>query len=192
MDTDKTESKSAEAATRWGLVILAGLAALGALLRMIGTRGAGNLDQTTLLYLGVAGALLLFRHIKTFSMGQLKFELIEKLRERQDKQEERLADIALVLPLLLPNREVKHIRNLWAHTTAGYTGNHDLRTELRRLRTIGLLTMKENRKVAEMKDNAEFDLANYVGLTELGRRWAVRIQEIAGAEQPTQSAKQEV
>jgi hypothetical protein len=192
MDTNKPEPKSTEAATRWGLILLAALAVLGALLRMFGTPNlATHLDQTTLLYLGVAGALLLFRHIKTFSMGQLKFELIEKLRERQDKQEERLADIALVLPLLLPNREVKHIRNLWAHKTAGYTGNHDLRTELRRLRSIGLLTMKENRKVAEMKDNAEFDLANYVGLTELGRRWAVRIQEIAEAEQPTQSAKQE-
>jgi hypothetical protein len=186
MNTNTPESKS-EAATRWGLVILAGLAALGALLRMFSTSAvAVHLDETTLLYLSVAGALLLLRHIKTFSMGQLKFELIEKLRERQDKQEERLADIALILPLLLPDREVKHVRNLWSHTTAGYKGSHALRTELRRLRSIGLLTMKDNRTVAEMKDGADFDLANYVGLTELGRRWAIRIQEIAGAEPPPQ------
>jgi hypothetical protein len=192
MNTNTPEPKSVEDATRWGLVILAGLAVLGALLRVFSSptsAAASHLDQTTLLYLGVAGAFLLFRHIKTFSMGQLKFELIEKLRERQDKQEERLADIALILPLLLPEREVKHVRNLWAHTTAGYKGNHFLRTEVRRLRSIGLLTMKEGRKVSDMKDDAEFDLANYVGLTELGRRWAVRIQEIAGAEAPAQLAQ---
>lgn len=175
---------------RWGLVILAGLAVVGALLRIFGnTTLSSHLDRTTLLYLGVAGAFLLFRHIKTFSMGQLKFELIEKLRERQDKQEERLADIALILPLLLPDREVTHVKNLWAHTTAGYKGNHALRTELRRLRSIGLLAMKENRTVAEMKDGSEFDLASYVDLTELGRRWAVRIHEIAGAEPPPPAAQ---
>lgn len=192
MNTNTPEPKAVEAATRWGLVILAGLAVLGAMFRVFSSpasAAASHLDQTTLLYLGVAGAFLLFRHIKTFSMGQLKFELIEKLRERQDKQEERLADIALILPLLLPDREVKHVRNLWAHATAGYKGNHFLRTELRRLRSIGLLTMKEGRTVAEMKDGAEFDLADYVGLTELGRRWAVRIQEIAGAELPVESAQ---
>ena len=87
-------SDPVEIATRWGLVALASLAAVGALLRTIvpGRLSlAERLDQTTLLYLGVGGALLLLRQVKTFSLGQLKFELIEKIREQQLKQEERLA-----------------------------------------------------------------------------------------------------
>ncbi|HMG37075.1 MAG TPA: hypothetical protein VKM94_24305 [Blastocatellia bacterium] len=191
MDTNTHGQQSVEAPIRWGLVILAGIAALGALLRMFSASSytvSTRLDQTTLLYLGVAGALLLLRQVKTFSLGQFKFELIEKLRERQDKQEERLADIALILPLLLPDREVNHIKKLFAHTTAGYRGSHPLRGELRRLRSMGLLTVKAGRTVADMKDGIEFDLSSYVDLTELGRRWATRIQEIYGTELPTQSA----
>ena len=49
-----------------------------------------RLDKTTLLYLGVAGGLLLLRQVKTFSLGELKLEMIEKLRERQQKQEEKM------------------------------------------------------------------------------------------------------
>ena len=104
-----------EVVTQWGLVALAVIAAIGALLRIFSPAAikvTQGLDQTTLLYLAVAGGLLLFKQIKTFSMGLLKFEMIEKIRDRQDDQEERLADMALILPLLLPQNEVKHIRNL--------------------------------------------------------------------------------
>jgi hypothetical protein len=178
---------SVEVVTRWGLVILALIAAIGALLRMFGPTTnavAQRLDQTTLLYLAVAGALLLLRQIKTFSMGQLKFEMIEKIRERQDRQEERLTDIALILPLLLPEREVKHIKSLSARATAGYQGSHEVRAELRRLAEIGLLSRRPDRRISDMKDGAEFDLADYVGLTDLGRRWAERIREIEATGEP--------
>ena len=189
MNTNTPKQGAVETTTRWGLVLLAGIAAVGALLRMSSSVVATRLDQTTLLYLGVAGVLLLLRQVKTLSMGQVKFELIERLRERQDKQEERLADISLILPLLLAGREVRHVKNLFARTTSGYDGSHSLRSELRRLRSIGLLTMKETRTVGEMKDGARFDLARYVDLTDLGRRWAVRIGEIEGSDPaPTESA----
>ncbi len=175
----KDESASAvEIVTRWGLVILAMMAALGALLRMFSSatsRVAQGLDQTTLLYLAVAGGLLLLREVKTFSFGQLKLERIE---ERQKRQEKRLDDIQLILPLLLPEKEVQHIKNLFTHATAGYRGCHAVRTELRRLASIELLSRKTGQHISEIKDNAEFDLGKYVELTELGRRWAERIQEI--------------
>jgi hypothetical protein len=172
-----------EIVTEWGLVVLAVIAAIGALLRIfspVAISSTQGLDQTTLLYLVVAGGLLLFKQVKTFSMGQLKFEMIEKIRERQDKQEERLADIALILPLLLPENEVKHIKNLFARTTGGYTGSHAVRTELRRLASIGLLSRKTDHSIADMKDNTKLDLGGIVELTDLGRRWAARIQEIEG------------
>ena len=64
------ESRPLEIVTQWGLVLLAVIAAIGALLRIIEpATGAltGRLDERTLLYLGVAGALLLLKQIKTFS-----------------------------------------------------------------------------------------------------------------------------
>jgi hypothetical protein len=182
LEPKKPESTDAvEVATRWGLVALGALAALGALLRVFapGTPSlADRLDQTTLLYLGVAGGLLLLRQVKTFSLGQLKLEMIEKLREQQQKQEEKIADIALILPLLLQDKEVRHIRNLFIGRTERYQGSAALREELRRLRSIGLISTKADRTIADMRDGMVFDLADYVKLTELGRRWAHRIQEI--------------
>jgi hypothetical protein len=172
-----------EVVTQWGLVALAVIAAIGALLRIFSPAAmkvTQGLDQTTLLYLAVAGGLLLFKQVKTFSMGQLKFEMIEKIRDRQDDQEERLADMALILPLLLPQNEVKHIRNLFARTTGGYNGSHAVRTELRRLASIRLLSRKADRSISEMKDDTKFDLGEYVELTDLGRQWAARIQQIEG------------
>lgn len=193
---DPEESRPIEIVTRWGLVLLAIIAAIGALLRIISSMTTDvrqGLDQTTLLYLGVAGALLLLKQIKTFSFGQLKLEMIEKLRERQDRQEKRLTDISLILPLLLPPAEVRHVKNLLARTTGGYHGNHALRTELRRLASIGLLTRKTGKAIGEMKDGVEGDLGELVELTELGRRWALRIQEIeaqeAAEQQETSSSR---
>lgn len=167
--------------TPWGLVVLAALAALGALLRMFAPGTASlleRLDQTTLLYLGVAGGLLLLRQVKTFSLGQLKLEMIEKLREQQQRQEERITDIALILPLLLQNKEVRHVRNLFVGRTEKYQGTGALREELRRLRSIGLISKKPDRNIGDLRDGMMFDLADFVELTELGRRWAHRIQEI--------------
>ena len=184
--TNSEGNETVEAVTRWGLVTLAALAALGALLRMFAagnTPIAERLDQTTLLYLGVAGGLLLLRQVKTFSLGQLKLEMIEKLREQQQKTQERLDDIALILPLLLPDREVRHIHNLFHRHTDAYHGGGPLRDEIRRLRSMGLVVKKSNRNVGEMRDGLAIDLADYVELTDLGRRWASRIQEINSAEQ---------
>jgi hypothetical protein len=182
IEQKKPESTdTVEVATRFGLVALAVLAALGALLRVFapGTPSLPErLDEITLLYLGVAGGLLLLRHVKTFSVGQLKLEMIEKLREQQQKQGEKIADIALILPLLLQDKEVRHIRNLFVRQTERYQGSGTLREELRRLRSIGLISKKPDRNIGDMRDGILFDLADYVELTELGQRWAHRIQEI--------------
>jgi hypothetical protein len=188
-ESEDESASPVEIVTRWGLVVLAVIATIGALLRIFSPTTISvtqGLDQTTLLYLAVAGGLLLFRQIKTFSLGQLKLEMIEKIRERQDRQEERLDDIHLILPLLLPDNEVKHIKKLFARATSGYRGSHPLRTEIRRLASIGLLSRKVGRSIAEMKDGADFDLEEYVELTKLGRQWAVRLQDIeATAEKAT-------
>jgi hypothetical protein len=177
--TESTDT--VEVVTRWGLVALAVLAALGALLRIVApgtTSLPERLDQTTLLYLGIAGVLLLLRQVKTFSLGQLKLEMIEKLREQQLKQEEKIADIELILPLLLHDKEVRHIRNLFVGQTEQYQGSGALRVELRRLVSIGLISKEAGRNIGDMRDGLVFNLAKYVELTKLGRYWADRIQQI--------------
>jgi hypothetical protein len=182
VEPKKPESTNAvEVATRWGLVVLAAFAALGALLRMFApgtTYLPERQDQTTLLYLGVAGGLLLLRQVKTFSLGQIKLEMIEKLREQQQKQEEQIANISLILPLLLQDKEISHIRNLFVRQTENYQGNGALRAELRRLRSIGLISMKPDQRIGYLYDGRVFDLADWTELTDLGRRWAHLIQEI--------------
>jgi len=168
-----------ERISRWAPVALAALAACGAVARIVNPAVLKDrLDQTTLLYLIVAGVLLLLRHVKTFSFGQLKVEMIEKIRERQDRQQQKIDDMALVLPLLLPEKELKHIKNLASGKTDNYEGSHALRTELRRLRSIGLISKKPNRNVADLKDKTRYDLSEYIELTDLGRRWAARVEEM--------------
>ena len=191
MQTEPERTDPIEIVTRWGLVVFAALAALGALLRMFAPGPLSipeRLDQTTLLYLGVAGGLVLLRQVKTFSLGQLKFELIEKIREQQQRQEEKIADIALILPLLLAEKEVRHLQNLHTKQTEKYKGSNALREELRRLRSIGLITKKSDRNIADMQDGLLFDLTDYVELTELGRRWAAKIRELQPLDpKPTES-----
>lgn len=166
---------------KWGLVGFVGLTALGALVRMFAPSEvpvAQRVDQTTLLYLTVAGALLLLHKIKSFSLGEIRFEVFEKLRERQVKQEAKIDDIDLMLPLLLPAKEIRHLKNLANHNTARYRGSHALRGELRRLRSMGLIANIPNHGISELKDGTELDLANHVDLTPLGKRWVTRLWDI--------------
>jgi len=56
---------------------------------------------------------------------------------------------------------------------SGYTGSHEVRTQLRHLRSIGLI--RTSKYVAEIaKDGAPVDLAG-VELTPLGEQWVKHI-----------------
>jgi hypothetical protein len=189
--TPKVTKDVVELIAPWGLALLALLTAAGAIFRMFGGAEVDvlkRLDNTTLLYLVVAGALLLFRQIKTFSFGDVKLEMLEKVRERQVQQEERLDDLALILPLLLPEKEQKHLINLAEGRTKDYRGNKNLRDELRRLRSIGLIAMKKG-YIADIKDGMSINLADYVELTSLGRRWTKRISEIENKADTAQNSE---
>lgn len=191
--TPKATKDVVELIAPWGLALLASLTAFGAIIRMFGGAEVDvlkRLDNTTLLYLIVAGVLLLLRQIKTFSFGDVKLEMLEKVRERQVQQEEKLDDLALILPLLLPEKEQKHLINLAEGKTKDYKGNKSLRDELRRLRSIGLIAMRKG-YIADIKDGMSFNLADQVELTNLGRRWTKRISEIedkTDASQNTENA----
>ncbi len=132
-----------------------------------------------LIALGVLGIVLslrpdVFDRLKHFEMAGVKLDMLEN----------RLQDIALVLPLLLQEAERKHLINLASGQTAGYNGWQPLRIELRRLRSLKLIRMRGDHRVGEIEDGWIFDLGKYVELTELGERWVRRIREIEERDVP--------
>jgi len=77
---------------------------------------------------------------------------------------------------VLTNSEQKHLLNLYYERTAGYRGNHEVRSELRRLRDLTLITNTE--PIGSAEDGRTFDLAKLVQLTPLGARWARHLDEM--------------
>ena len=149
-----------------------------------------RVDTPTLILLAFISLLVLallhpdlFSRLKTFEMSGIKLEMLERVREKQSEQALQLQDMALMLPLLLPAPERKHLMNLAARTTAGYKTSHAMRSELRRLRSLELIRMVPEKHIGTMKpDGQTVDLADFLELTEIGRRWAKRIEEIEKGE----------
>ncbi|MCI5144827.1 MAG: hypothetical protein D3923_04700 [Candidatus Electrothrix sp. AR3] len=118
------------------------------------------------------------KRVKLLELSGFKMELLERVQEKQIKQTEALDTISLVIPLLLPKMEQKHLVNLSVGKTEKYRGGSVLRLELRRLRSFGLIEMTNRGYVAHLIDNKIFDLSYYVKLTRLGKRWARQINQL--------------
>jgi hypothetical protein len=124
---------------------------------------------------GNAAFLEALTRVRTVQFASLKLEL-EVLRARQDEQTSRLEPLQLLAPLVLTAPEQKHLLNLHYGRTAGYQGNHEVRSELRRLRYLTLIT--NTQPIASADDGRAFDLATLVQLTPLGAKWAQQLAEI--------------
>jgi hypothetical protein len=109
---------------------------------------------------------------KTFSTVDL-----EEVKRAQESQQDHLNVMLLVLPLLLPEPEQQHLMNLELGETLDYQGNHSLRTELRRLRSMGLLKKQAGRNIGDIRDNLKVDLSDYVCLTKAGKEWVKIIEK---------------
>jgi hypothetical protein len=64
-----------------------------------------------------------------------------------------------------------------------------VRGELETIRSVGLVRSIDKRHVHDMKDLAEFDLAEFVELTPAGREWARRIEDLARSEEQTEAGR---
>lgn len=137
------------------------------------TLGVLALSAVVLLLLVNPEAIARFRNLE---VGSFKLE-VEAVKERQTQQAGELDDLRLVLALLLPPNERMHLVNLVNGTTSGYVGRNILRTELRRLRSIGLIETLDGRTVTGIPETA-LDLGDHVRLTDLGRRTLSRLQAI--------------
>src|SRR5205807_5295793 len=107
-------------------------------------------------------------------LGEVKQGQIE-VQKRQQEQQMILEDIRLALRLLIKDSDQVHLVNLVKQETHNYRANGALREEIRRLRAMRLIKMREGKTVGGMPDKTTFDLADYVELTEDGRRFVSRL-----------------
>ena len=85
-------------------------------------------------------------------------------------------DLGLALSLVVPEPQQKHLLNLANGKTRGYEGRGSLRAELRNLVSIGLIDRLPGRHINDMNSGVIYDLADFVKLTDRGRRWVDRIK----------------
>jgi hypothetical protein len=151
-----------------------------------------RIDVSTLGVIGIGSliAVLLFRpdiidRVTRLEIAGWKIDI----EQRQEKQDKQLQDIQLILPILLPENERKHLLNLASQNAKPYQGNDAVRTELRRLRSLRLIRMKPSQEIGRMADGKQVNLSDFVELTDLGHRWVDRIKEIeAEAAKPAETA----
>jgi hypothetical protein len=87
-------------------------------------------------------------------------------------------DVRLVLTLLVQPGERNHLDNLAKPGPVSYDGNHNVRSELRRLRTLGLIENQTNRHIRELKDGTKQDLKTIVQLTKRGKDYLERVRQL--------------
>jgi hypothetical protein len=85
-------------------------------------------------------------------------------------------DIGLMLPLLIPDPERRHLLNIAHGKTQAYRGGGSLRSELRNLRSMGLIQKHSGHNIADLHSDNVYDLADFVELTDLGKQWVAILE----------------
>jgi len=109
-------------------------------------------------------------------VGNVELELLQ-LQQDQQMQRHELDDVRFVLTLLLQDNELRHLRNLEKGSARDYVGSHGIWTELRKLRTLGLIRNLPERHIRELEDKVKADLATLVELTKRGQHYLERLGE---------------
>jgi hypothetical protein len=107
---------------------------------------------------------------ETFSVHRLLQAVEQDSLTDEEKKRWRVWAIRLSIRFT-SEAERKHLLNLGRGRTSNYQGRHSLRSELRRLRWMGLLAMKKGRNIGDIRDNLTGDLSDYVYLTPNGKEW---------------------
>lgn len=198
-DKAPTESSENDLAPRIGIRILiaaavvAVVAAYSAAVLSGWIKGSNRIDAVHLALIVLAVIVVIgliqprtFDRLKRVKLSGFELEILERVRDKQAEQDDQLEDIRLMLSLLLPATEREHLFNLESGKTSGYKGNHAVRTELRRLRSMHLVQMKQGKNVSELKDDGIWDIGTFVELTPMGRRWIKRVREVEKVPNPAQ------
>ena len=142
-----------------------------------------RIDATHMVAIVVVGlfctALLspkLLSRIKTLELKGFKLEL-DKVREWQRRQELELEDIRLLIAVLLPDAERKHLTQL-AAGGAEVVGSDQRRTEFRKLTSLGLVKRKPGRNIADLKDGLAMRTTELLEITPLGEQLVRRLADL--------------
>ena len=147
-----------------------------------------SVPEVGLLFLALAAIALalkpgLIERLEKFELAGIKFDLTKvreeqaEVRKQQQVQADILEDVRLALRLLVGDKEREHLMNLYRNKTHGYSVTGAFREEVRRLRAVKLIQMRDGATVHGIPDKTTFDLARFVELTEEGRNFASRLAE---------------
>lgn len=128
---------------------------------------------------GIAVSLVIWpaalKDVKSLSVGAFRVD-IDNIQRGQD---EILALLKDIFPLLLPDNVLNHLKNLESGKTKGYGGSGPLKQELRLLRYMHLISVHPTRRgIGDVPEGTKIDLAEYVQLTSDGLRWIARAREL--------------
>jgi hypothetical protein len=118
--------------------------------------------------------------IRDAAIGIADRKKLHNVSERQRSQEIETEFLRMILPVVIPKEERGHLFNLVAKRTENYEGRSSLRRELRNLRSMQLIRMKNGKHMREIADGMKVDVADYVELTESGQFWMGRMKDIEG------------
>jgi hypothetical protein len=154
----------------------------------------GNIQKVDRLEIADIGLLLLvgllvsaiwlpgfFSRLQHFKVGPVEFRMLENIQESSKKHEAELEDMRFVLTQLMFPTETHHLENLNKGETKEYIGGGPVRSELRRLRTLGLIEMLPGRHIGELKDGKKMDVSQLVKLTEKGKDFLRKLGEMQRA-----------
>lgn len=131
-------------------------------------------------------ALLLLPHlvqrVRGFELYGLKLELNEVRRLQQEQQAE-LGDVRLLIGMLVPEPERRHLERL-ARGETTIVGDGSLHSELRKLTSLGLLKRVHGRKrdIGDLRTGVEEDVSGVVFVTPLGHAVVKRLAELEAAQ----------
>ena len=126
-------------------------------------------------------------NVQEFGVGSLNVKMREQLKQIQDTQQDQgrnLEEIHFILKTLVTTSEMSHLRKLASGRATNYKRSAALVTELRRLRDVGLIEIKEKedgsnkkQRIGDLPDD-RFALADYVEITPRGNEYIQRIREL--------------
>lgn len=118
-------------------------------------------------------------------LGEVKERQIE-VQKSQQEQRRVLEDLRFAMRMLITEPERNHLLNLH-NRTSNYTLTGNLREELRRLRAMGLIKMRDGKTIGGLPEKTSFDLSDYLRLTPDGEGYLVRFSDQV-AEQAKEAA----
>ena len=113
------------------------------------------------------------------ALGPACYDIRQAIRKHtvlRNPESPKPADLGLLLPVLIPEPERKHLFNLADGKTKGYRGGGTVRSELRHLRSIGLVRKRADRHIGELRSDGVYDLAEVLELTDLGQQWVAKLR----------------